>query len=278
MNDKTKAPRSVSAWLLFVALSIGFAQVCGAANDKKLDKALDRSDAAAVAKIVRENGAQDFVSRELLSRAWSGDAKAVALLLDAGVTGESLNERALANAARSGSVEVATLLIDRGAKLNWQARAFAIRPNAPGWIPPTEPGVEYANLGPFDVPEGKLAHLKLTVVESGGHSALSLAVANKKPDVVRLLLAKGADEDLVVIHRDPEFEALNMLGEAGRQAILDGDGGNMVLNSRSATGRQLTFINDGGVIKTNAPFAFEKKSSIRELAKSIGDEAISSQF
>ena len=34
----------------------------------------------------------------------------------------------------------------------------------------------------------------------------------------------------VVIHRDPEFEALNMLGEAGRQAILDGDGGNMVVN------------------------------------------------
>ena len=42
MNDKTKAPRSVSAWLLFVALSISFAQVCGAANDKKLDKALDK--------------------------------------------------------------------------------------------------------------------------------------------------------------------------------------------------------------------------------------------
>ena len=81
-----------------------------------------------------------------------------------------------------------------------------------------------------------------------------------------------------LMNRRPPRSSLDRSSAASDVYKRQGDGGNMVVNSRSATGRQLTFINDGGVIKTNAPFAFEKKSSIRELAKSIGDEAISSQF
>lgn len=259
--------------MLLAALQIGSA----APSAKKLGKALDRGDAATVAKLLQEDGAAPIAVNEVLNRARASQAAAVQMLLDAGANAPDLKEQALAEAARAGSVDVVRLLIERGAKVDWQAEAITVRPNAPGWTPPPGPSEEYANLGPFEVPAGQVAHMKRVKLPNAGNSALSMAVVAKQAQVVRLLLEKGASKDLLVIYKDPEFAALSMLGDSGRRAVLEESGG-MHIVSRDQTGREILFQSVNGAIVTNAPFAFEKRASIRDLAKMVGDETINGQF
>lgn len=264
---------------LFFALCLGTLQVCGAASpSKKLDKALERGDRSAVVKVLLDEDGKAAGEQKVLERSLTGEANAVQMLLEAGADGVNLKERALLNAARVGKVDIARLLLERGAKVDWQERAYSVRPSGPGWMPPPGPTDDYANLGPFQVPEGQMANFKLTITENAGNSALSAAVLAKKADVVKLLLERGANKDLVVIHQEPEFEVLNTLGNTGRQMLLDGSTEAITLRGKTKSGRALEFVSEKGVIRTNSPFAFEKRATVRELAKKSGDAAISGQF
>lgn len=268
--------------LLFVALALVALSGCATSPTQRLTEAVDRGDAAAVREALAGGVRSASAAAEVLRRAGTGNAKAVELLLDAGAASDRpyLKEQALGSAARSGSVDVARLLLDRGAKIDWQAEALAIRPNAPGWAPEVgDAGAtrDYANLGPFQAPVGQVANIKIVKTEGAGNTALSLAVINKRTEIVRLLLARGASKETVVIYKDPEFAMLNTLGLAAREYALQPNGLFQVQGKTDA-GRALVFKNDGGVIVTNSPFSFERKARIADLAKSIDDEAIRSLF
>ena len=267
--------RSLVAGVLAITL-VG----CATPPSTKLAEAVDRGDATAATQALKEVTPSQAAA-QVLSRAAAGQTGALRLLLDAGAAADvpALKEQALGEAARAGRLEATRLLLDRGARIDWQADALQAKPNAAGWVPAeAEKAKDYANLGPYEAPSGKVFNLKLVEAKGAGNSALSLAVIHERIDVVRLLLARGADKELVVIYKDPQFAVLNVMGEGGRGLFMRPRGDAMQVNVRGEGGRALSFKNEGGAVVTNSPFAFERKARIADLGESSDDATIRGLF
>jgi hypothetical protein len=263
-----KIARSISCTSITrVSASLLFAGIVGCATPtptEQLSSALGRGDASAVANLLKSDFSPTAAAIELRQRAAAGDTSAVRILLDSGVDQNAVRETPLMAAAASGKLDVVRLLLERSADINRQQDARVIRVGAVGPIPESVKNLR-----------GTAAEIRMTTVPGSGNCALSLAVLNRHPAIVRVLLEMGANKELVVVYKDPEFAILNFFAEGGRALAL---GSNKYSMSMGAGPDKAFFIKEGGLIMTNSKFEPEKKATIRELAQMSGDSEIISQF
>ncbi len=250
----------ISAALLFGAL-VGCATPT---PTEQLSTALNRGDATAVANLLKSNFSPTAAAAELRERAAAGNASAVRILLDSGVDQNQGAVTALMAGAASGKLDVVRLLLERSADINRQQDARVIRVGATGPIPESVKNLR-----------GTAAEIRMTTVPGSGNCALSLAVLNRHPAIVRVLLEKGANKELVVVYKDPEFAILNFFAEGGRTLALRSNKYSMSMGTGPD---RAFFIKEGELIMTNSKFEPAKKATIRELVQMTGDSEIISQF
>ncbi|PSH03394.1 MAG: hypothetical protein CXZ00_12605 [Acidobacteria bacterium] len=99
----------------------------------------------------------------------------------------SLEER-LANAVRTGNVEAARELLDKGADINAPKCAKGL-----AYITPLQCAATYGQTEIVKLLLERGANLEIKDNEGRGDAALAIAVKNHNIDVTKLLLAKGAD-------------------------------------------------------------------------------------
>ena len=176
------------------AALVGLALLAGAQSVAAAGKQAPNGDALFIAA---EKGQVAVVQKFL---AGGGDANAA-----------DKNKLTLLNwAAYGGSLDIAKLLIDKGADVNVHASKMA-------WTPLMNASATGFPL----VVNALLEHgAQLNLLDSDGYSALAFAAEKKHPDIVRILLAHGADggNALVALARGKKIEALNRLIESGVDA------------------------------------------------------------
>jgi ankyrin repeat protein len=113
-------------------------------------------------------------------------------------------------AAYGGAFEVAKLLIDKGADVNAHLSEKA-------WTPL----MNASAMGFPLIANALIEHgAQVNALDSDGYSALAFAAEKKRADIVRILLAHGADggNALVQMARTGQIDALNLLVESGIDA------------------------------------------------------------
>lgn len=248
---KTERTIGYGAMQLWIFVLVFGVTGCATPHEK-LSKALEHGDAQSVRTILKEDFTPQKAELVLYDNARAGNTRSVQMLLDADVPMHTGGRTPLMAAAANEKLEMVRLLLDRGADIHYQESAKVL-----------------TEIAPAKAESGTPATLKLEKQRSG-HTALSLAVVNKHPDVVKFLLAKGANRDLTIVYEDPTFPFGSGLLPVLSMLMGDTD---ITMNEGSK------FISKtNGLIRTNAGFEYEKKATIRELARSSGNAEIAAQF
>lgn len=149
----------------------------------------------------------------LFVAAEKGEIATVQKFLDGGgdVNAADKNKLTLLNwAAYGGSLDLVKILVAKGADVNAHA-------NPKAWTPLMNASATgFALVATFLLDHGA----QVNTLDADGYSPLSFAAEKKHPDIVRLLLARGADggNALVMMARTKQIDTLNLLIESGVDA------------------------------------------------------------
>ena len=266
---------------LAAGLALLFAFPANANTTDQLTKAIAHGDSAAVTRIVSSDKGREIATSMLVDRIRSGDSAAVGMLLDAGADKAigSGQTSALMHAAQVGQLEIARLLLDRGADVNQRENALIVKP-LNGQPPTTSDTYGALNLGKLnnfnaDAYAGVISYYRLEESAGAGNSALSYAVAEKRVEVVKLLLQRGGDRNVTVVASDPEFAVVNVLENGGRKAILRD---NMSLTATTTSGQKVFFVNQNGFVTTNSTVKPQLIIDLKAMSLSSGVPEIAALF
>lgn len=251
-----------------------------ASTNEQLASAISQRDAATVVRLATTPGNGKVAAELLQARVRTGDIVAVRMLLDADA--DKAIERGfttpLMYAALYGHVEIARLLLDRGANVNEQNDSLLLR-SLPCSTPSSSAQGTLMNLGKInlgpDAFAGTTSCYRLEEANGSGNCALSYSIVKKNPAMVALLLERGARKDLTVIRGDPEFALVDVLSNAGRGMVLRS---NYELRARTNNGQDIFFRNIEGFVTTNSTVGPQKIVSLRDLAMESGSSEIATML
>lgn len=259
--------------------------ILGCASSKEqLTDAVTRGDSGSISRIASTEQGREAAARLLIARVRSGDIAGVRVLLDAGADKavERGDTTPLMHAALTGQVEIARLLLDRGADANTRNDTLILRPwnGAPPSSSSSTINVSQYGLLKLMGPEayaGSTSNYRLEEAGGSGDCALSYAIVERHIEIVKLLLQRGADRSLTVVRGDPQFALLENLGIYARRYTLRTKK-SVQIEARNTAGQEIFFRNIGGYVTSNSAIKPQQIVSLKELARLSGVPEISALF